>query len=254
MYPVDEIKIQENFLPEYPYNEEVGAGKKLRDERLAPFSRTEHSVKVNLQEYYALITHMDVQIGRVLDALEASGKADNTYVFFTADHGLAVGDHGFMGKQNMYDSSMRVPMLMAGPGIEAGKEIDAPVYLQDIMATSLEIAGLEKPERVEFNSMLPLAKGETTEGSYEAIYGAYFASQRMYRTDKYKLLIYPNANVVRLYDMENDPLEINDLAERKDKPVEILDSLFAEFQELQKTMNDRLDVTEVYQSFMAQYP
>jgi len=251
MYSVNEIKVQDNFLPEYPYNKQIGAPRNLRDERLAPFPRTKHSVKVNLQEYYALITHMDAQIGRILDAVEATGKADNTYFFFTADHGLAVGDHGFMGKQNMYDASMRVPMLVAGPGIEAGKTIDAPIYLQDVMATSLEIAGIQKPSRVQFNSMLPLATGKTTKSSYDAIYGAYFAQQRMYRTEKYKLIIYPDANVVRLFDMVNDPLEMNDLAAGENKPVKIMNQLFNEFKELQKQMNDKLDVSKAYSIFMA---
>ena len=124
MYPIEDISVPESFLPEYPYCREAGAGPKLRDENLAPFPRTRYSVKVNRQEYYAIITHMDEQIGRILDALKKSGKADNTYIIFTADHGLAVGDHGFTGKQNMYDRSIRVPLFVAGPGIKAGKVID----------------------------------------------------------------------------------------------------------------------------------
>ena len=250
MYPVDEIDVPENFLPEYPYNEYAGAGRKLRDERLAPFPRTEYSVQVNRQEYYAIITHMDEQIGRILNALEASGKADNTYIFFTADHGLAVGDHGFIGKQNMYDASMRVPMLMIGPGIEKGKVVDANVYLQDIMATTLDIAGAEKPKQVEFNSLMPLATGKTNKSVYDAIYGAYYGSQRMIRTDQYKMIIYPSANKVRLYDMVKDPLEMNDLAEGEKRPDELMKKLFKEYQVLQNQMNDPIDVTEAFNNFM----
>ncbi|MEI6892345.1 MAG: sulfatase-like hydrolase/transferase [Pontiella sp.] len=253
LYPLDEIEVPENFLPEYPYNEEAGAGRGLRDERLAPFPRTEYSVKVNRQEYFAIITHMDEQIGRILDALEASGKAENTYIFFTADHGLAVGDHGFFGKQNMYDSSIRVPMLMAGPGIKAGISIDAPVYLQDVMATSLELAGVEKPMQVEFNSMLPLATGKTNKSAYGDIYGAYFGCQRMIRTDQYKMIIYPIANVVRLYDMMNDPLEINDLAEGPNLPVELMNSLFKKYKKLAISMDDPVDVTGAYEAFMGEH-
>jgi arylsulfatase A-like enzyme len=115
-----------------PYNEYAGSGRTLRDEQLAPFPRTEYSVKKNMQEYYALVTHMDAQIGKILDALEASGKADNTYIFFTAHHGLAAGEHGFLGKQNMYESSVQVPLMMSGPGLEAGKQVGAQVYLQDV--------------------------------------------------------------------------------------------------------------------------
>ncbi|MGJ8634857.1 MAG: sulfatase-like hydrolase/transferase [Luteolibacter sp.] len=250
MYELDEMKVPVNFLPEYPYNEAAGAGRKLRDERTAPFPRTEHAIRVTLQEYYALITHMDVQIGRILDALEASGKAENTYIFFTADHGLAVGDHGFLGKQNMYDSSMRVPFLMAGPGVPADSTVDAPIYLQDAMATSLAIAEFPKPEQVEYQNVLPLAKGETKTSAYGSIYGAYFGAQRMYRSEKYKMIIYPTINVVRLYDMENDPFETKDLAEGKNRPVELMNSLFSEYQKLHKAMGDPIDVSEAYEKFM----
>ncbi|WPJ96255.1 alpha-L-fucosidase [Coraliomargarita algicola] len=254
LYPLDSIEVPENFIPEYPYNEYAGAGRRLRDERLAPFPRTERSVKVNRQEYYAIISHMDAQIGRILDALEASGKAVNTYIFFTSDHGLAVGDHGFIGKQNMYDSSMRVPLLMAGPGIEAGKTVDAPVYLQDVMATSLELAGVAKPAQVDFNSMLPLATGKTDQSAYDAIYGAYFGTQRMYRTDRYKMIIYSTANRVRLYDMQADSLEQHDLAQGKSRPVELLNVLFSQFKELQAEMDDPIDVTEAFNNFMNNVP
>lgn len=250
MYPLDSIKVPENFIPEYPYNEYAGTGRTLRDEMLAPFPRTEYSVKVNRQEYYAIITHMDEQIGRILDALEASGKGDNTYVFFTADHGLAVGDHGFMGKQNMYESSMRVPLLMTGPGLEKRKTVNSFVYLQDIMATSLDIAGVQKTPQVEFNSLLPLARGDAAESIYKSVYGAYFGAQRMYRTEDYKLIIYPIANMVRLYNIKNDPLEKVDLAQDKDENLDLLNTLFSEFKKLQKEMNDPIDVTESFNNFL----
>uniref|UniRef100_UPI0040480607 sulfatase-like hydrolase/transferase n=1 Tax=Mariniflexile sp. TaxID=1979402 RepID=UPI0040480607 len=254
MYPLDDIDVPENFLPEYPYNEYAGSGRTLRDEKLAPFPRTKHSIKVNRQEYYAIITHMDEQIGRILDALEATGKAENTYVFFTADHGLAVGEHGFTGKQNMYDCSMRVPMIMTGAGIEPGKTVDAPVYLQDMMATTLDLAGVKKPKQVDFNSLMPLATGETNKSVYNAIYGAYFGAQRMIRTDKYKMIIYPAANKVRLYDMINDPHEMHDLAEVRPMPKKLLKNLFKQYQQLQKQMNDPINITEAFNNFMNDVP
>ncbi len=250
MYPLEDIKLPENFLPEYPYSQYAGTGRSLRDETLAPFPRTPYSVKKSRQEYFAIVSHMDTQIGRILAALEASGKADNTYIFFTSDHGLACGEHGLLGKQNMYESSVQVPLLMAGPGIEAGKSISAPVYLQDIMATSLELAGLEKPEQVDFNSLMPLATGKTENSSYDAIYGCYFSTQRMVLDDKYKMIIYPAANVVRLYDVVNDPAEINDLAEKKGQHVETLNTMLAKLEKLQKELNDPIDITEAFNNFM----
>jgi choline-sulfatase len=253
-YPLEDIDVPANFLHEYPWNEYAGSGRKLRDERLAPFPRTPHAVKVNRQEYLALVSHMDEQVGRILAALEASGKADNTYVFFTSDHGLSVGDHGFMGKQNMYDASMRVPLLVSGPGIPAGKSVEASVYLQDVMATSLEVAGLEKPAQVDFNSLLPLAKGNTKTSTYEAIYGAYFGSQRMIRTDRYKMIIYPSANRVRLYDLEADPHEKTDLAEARGEHEGLMRRLLEQLTRQQEAMGDPVGINRAFENFMEGVP
>ena len=84
-------------------------------------------MKVHRQEYDAIITHLDAHVGRILDALEKSGKVDSTWIFFTADHGLAVRYHGLMGKQNMYDHSLRVPFIVSRPGVKAGVKIEAPI-------------------------------------------------------------------------------------------------------------------------------
>jgi choline-sulfatase len=209
-YPLDRIQMPENFLPEYPYAQAI-CGKQLRDEKLMPYPRTEYAVKVNRQEYFALITHMDDQIGKILQALEETGKADNTYIIFTADHGLAVGHHGLVGKQNMYDDSVRVPFMIVGPGIKAGETIDAPIYLQDAMATVLDLAGIEETEDVDFKTLMPIIRGES-EGHYDAVYGAYLDRQRMISKNDWKLIYYPTINVERLFNMKADPQEMNDLA------------------------------------------
>jgi choline-sulfatase len=208
-YPLSRIKLPENFLSEYPYAEAI-CGKGLRDERLMPYPRTEYAVKVNRQEYFALITHMDDQIGRILQTLEETGLADNTYIIFTADHGLAVGHHGLVGKQNQYDDSVRVPFMLVGPNVKAGTRVDSPIYLQDAMATALELAGA-KSDGVDFKSVLPLLSGETA-GHYDSIYGAYTKTQRMITKGDWKLISYPTIGVQRLYNLKNDPMEMNDLA------------------------------------------
>ncbi|MCO8123013.1 sulfatase-like hydrolase/transferase [Stieleria sp. TO1_6] len=238
-YPVEQVQLPENFLPEYPYAEAMGAGHKLRDERLAPFPRTPYAVKTNRQEYYAIITHMDTMIGRILDSLQASGKADNTWIFFTADHGLACGQHGLMGKQNLYDHSVRVPLFVIGPDVAAGRKIDAPVYLQDIMPTTLQLAGVDKPNHVQFHSLLPMIEGG--ESPYDVIYGAYLDKQRSLRTDQYKLIIYPDVDVVRLFDIQADPLEMNDLA-ASPQHAETLQELKQRFKALQQEMKDPLAI------------
>jgi len=243
-YPLEKVDVPVNFLPEYPFKDAIGCGKGLRDEKLAPFPRTEYAVKVNRQEYYAIITHMDAQVGRILDALEKSGKADSTYIFFSADHGLAVGHHGLMGKQNLYDHSVRVPLIVCGPDVPQNKKLDAPVYLQDIMPSSLELAGVERPDHVQFRSLMPLVRGEA-EKSYDAIYGGYLAVQRSVKQDGYKLLLYPKIAKARLYHVQEDPYEMNDLADDPQyKPL--IKKLFARLLELQEETGDQLDLKGVF--------
>lgn len=241
-YPLDRIKVPENFLPEYPQKEEIGAGEKLRDEKLAPFPRDEYAVKVNRQEYYAIITHLDVQIGRILDALEKSGKADNTWIIFTSDHGLGVGHHGLMGKQNMYDHSLRVPFIVNGPGVNAGEKIDTPIYLQSAMATALDLAGAHH-EDVEFQSVRPLLAGE--KGELEAVYGTYMDVQRAVIHDGWKLILYPKAKVTKLFHLSKDPQEMKDLSADPAMAVR-KKALFAKLRELQNEFDDKFDLVAVF--------
>jgi arylsulfatase A-like enzyme len=243
-YPLDEISVPANFVPEYPFKDAMGCGKGLRDERLAPFPRTPYSVKVNRQEYYAITTHMDTQIGRILNALERTGKADRTYILFTSDHGLAVGQHGLMGKQNMYDHSIRVPLILAGPGIPKDRRIHGDVYLQDVMPTTLELAGAPVPEHVEFKSLLPIVRGQR-DRNYDAIYGAYLQLQRMVRQDGFKLILYPAIRQVLLFDLQADPDETVNLADDpKHQTTKKL--LFAALLKLQQETQDSLDLKAAF--------
>lgn len=144
----------------------------------------------------------------------------------------------------------RLPFAWPGPGLPGGKTVDAPVYLQDIMPTTLELAGAKKPEQVAFHSLMPLAKGETDASCYDAVYGCYFGVQRMVRTDTHKMIVYPAANRVRLYDVINDPLEMNDLAANKDENIALLTKMLAELQQLQKELGDPVDVSQSFENFM----
>ena len=237
-YPPEKIAVPPNFLPTNPHKETIGCEHSLRDEKLAPDPRTPHAVQVHRSEYYALITYLDQQVGRVLDALEASGRGTDTVVFLTGDNGLSVGQHGFMGKQNMYEHSMKVPLIAAGPGIPKGRQIDAPVYLQDIMPTALELAGATPPPHVQFKSLLPLIRGERAT-QRAATYGAYMQLQRMVRVGHMKLIWYPKPSVFLLFDLDKDPHELRNLA---DDPAHAgtLASLKRKLAELQKEMNDPL--------------
>lgn len=243
-YPREKIKVPENFLSKYPYQDEIGCGANLRDARLAPFPRTESAVQLHRQEYYAIITHMDREIGRILKALEATGKADSTYVIFTADHGLACGHHGLIGKQNMYEHSMRVPFFIRGPQIAAGKVSSEKIYLQDAMATSLAVAKADASQGIQFQNLLPIIQGQA-KSKYQAIYGGYTKLQRMVIADNWKLIMYPAAKAARLYDLGNDPHEMTDLASDA-KYLPKMESLYQSFQQLQKETNDPLVVEKTF--------
>lgn len=244
MYDVEKISLPKSFLPEYPFRNDIKNGNNLRDEALAPFPRTPHAIKTHLKEYYAIISHLDHQIGLILDAIENSNKKDNTYIIFTSDHGLAMGKHGLLGKQNLFDHSIRVPMIITGPDVLKNTKIQHEIYLQDAMATTLDIAGIDKPNYVWFNSFLDAAKGKET-SSYDAIYGAYLDVQRMVRKDNFKLLVYPKINKVLLFDLLKDPEETQNLAQDSKHKMRIKE-LFDTLLELQKEMEDPLDLTYLY--------
>ena len=236
MYPLDEIVLPANYMPEHPFDQ--GERYTLRDEILAPFPRTETAIKTHMQEYYAIISHMDHEIGRVMDKLEEVGEADNTYVIFTADHGLAVGEHGLLGKQNQYEHSIRVPLVIAGPDIPGGTSNDALVYLQSIYPTTCDLADIPTPATVEFKSLMPLIE-QTSTRSYDAIFGSYKHFQRMVRTENFKLILYPEADQIQLFDMESDPEELNNLASQA-AYQDTMAALFGKLQQLQEEVGDTL--------------
>lgn len=244
MYNLDDISIPESFIPEYPYRKSIGNNNNLRDEALAPFPRTELAIKTHKREYFASITHVDEQIGKILEALKSSGKMDNTYIIFTADHGLAMGRHGLLGKQNLFDHSIRPPMVILGPDIPKNKKSNVDVYLQDAMATSFDIAGIEKPKYIEFSSFLDIAKGKSTKSNYNAIYGAYLNVQRMIRKDNYKLIVYPEIQKILLFDLKTDPEETHDISNLPEQKNRVT-SLFQDLLELQKEMDDPLDISQL---------
>jgi len=152
---------------------------------------------------------MDARIGRVLAALEARGRLDDTIVLFTSDHGLALGSHGLLGKQNLYEPSMRSPAILAGSGVPAGMRVGALAYLFDLMATVGDLAGVPPPEGSEGLSLLPILRGERT-ANRDALLLAYRDVQRAIVTPDWKLIDYPRANREQLFDVGTDPAETRD--------------------------------------------
>ena len=150
-----------------------------------------------------------------------------------------------MGKQNQYDDSVRVPFFVVGPGVPKGRKLDAPIYLQDVMPTTLELAGVPRPGHVEFRSLLPFIRGERTNSFYPAIYGGYLKFQRMITMDGWKLILYPKVPKARLFNLKEDPLERNDLSDRPEQKAR-MKRLFAEFRKLQAQTGDTLDCVSVF--------
>ena len=208
LYKPADIPVPRNFMPEHPFdNGEL----KVRDERLAPWPRTPEIVQEHIAAYYGMISHTDAEIGRVLAALEETGHADDTVVIFSGDNGLAVGRHGLMGKQNLYDHSVRVPLVVSGPGIRAGRRTDALCYLHDVFPTVCDLAGLPIPATVESRSLAPALAGAAAR-PYDSVYAAYRDVQRMVRMEEWKLIWYPKIGRFQLFDMAADPDEMKDLS------------------------------------------
>ena len=240
-YPEASLPLPANYMEEHPFDQ--GERYTLRDEILGPFPRTPDAVRRHIQEYYAIITHMDEQIGRILAALDEKGLRENTYIIFTADHGLAVGSHGLMGKQNAYDHSIRVPLVFSGPGIPEGANSDELVYLQSIFPTSLTLGNMNIPDHVEFADLSSLLLTNSGIGE-EAIFGSYKDFQRMVRTKEFKYILYPEANEVQLFNMKEDPDERRNLANSADL-LPVREELHALLVNLQERVGDTLSLKEI---------
>jgi arylsulfatase A-like enzyme len=204
----DQIPLPSNYLPVHPFEHGNISG---RDEQLLPWPRSPELVKKTLAYYYAVVAHMDEQIGRMLHALEEQGLTDKTLVVFTSDHGIAIGSHGLRGKQNMYEHTIGVPLLIAGPEVVRGKTCHAQVYLRDLFPTMCEMAALDIPDAVEAKIFAPVLRGQS-ESHHNEIFGYFRDSQRMIRTDRWKLIYYPRLPRYQLFDLENDPAEQDNLA------------------------------------------
>lgn len=206
-YYAKDLPLPENFLPQHPFDN----GRLItRDENLGGWPRTEAVVRDQLAEYYGMITHMDDQIGRILEALERKGLRDNTIIVYAADHGLAVGSHGLLGKQNVYEHSMGAPLVFAGPGIPQG-ESHALTYLYDLFPTVFDLIDIEFQD-VDGKSLASVWSG-SDDSVREAILLAYEDTQRAIIGQRWKLIRYPKIDHTQLFDLWDDPQETINLAD-----------------------------------------
>ncbi|MFW6270950.1 MAG: sulfatase-like hydrolase/transferase [Bacillota bacterium] len=208
MYNPDKISLPDNFQDEHF---DFGV-KNIRDEVLADYPRDKKEVKKHISEYYAMISHLDYELGKVIEVLKQKGEYENTIIIFAGDNGLAVGRHGLMGKQNNYEHSIRVPLIFSGPGIPENEKRDNYVYLYDIFPTICEMIGLEIPDSVEGKSLTQVIKNKDKE-TRDYLYFAYESKVRAIKGDRYKLIVYNTEEGTKkqLFDLANDPQEMNNL-------------------------------------------
>lgn len=217
-YDPAKIPLPPNFLSQHPWNNgEMTA----RDEKLLPWPRSPDEVRKMIAEYWRYISYLDFQIGRILDALDGSPFAKNTFLVFSSDSGVARGSHGLIGKQNLYEyDSVRVPLVMAGPGIPEDKRTDAMVYLYDVLPTLGALCGVASPNESDaFDFSATLADPSTP--ARDHLMFAYRNVQRAYTDGRWKLIRYPQVNRTQLFDLQSDPYETKNLADQPDQTARI---------------------------------
>ncbi|MBY0502778.1 MAG: sulfatase-like hydrolase/transferase [Bryobacteraceae bacterium] len=211
-----------------------------RDENLGAWPRTEPMIRDQLAEYYGMITHLDEQLGRVLAALRKTGQADNTIIVYSADNGLALGSHGLLGKQNVFEHSMRTPLLVSGPGVPKRKTVTAFTYLLDLFPTLCEVAGVPVPGGMEGHSLRPLWQG-TQAKVRDTVFLPFLDIQRAVRDERWKLIAYPKISHLQLFDLQNDPHETKDLYGVPESAPHIA-RLRGVMNEWQRKVGDRVDI------------
>ncbi len=183
-----------------------------RDHGLAPDAVTEAQ-----RQYCGAIEAIDDQVGALLDVLEERGMMDNTYIIFSSDHGEMLGDFGLYAKFVAYEAALRVPLIIAGPGIEEGTVSDSLIELIDVNPTICELARLDAQEHIDARSFVPILRGEATSHRKEAI--SMLDNFVCVRTGEHKLIRNHN-DVLELYDLREDPRELRNVAGDRPRIVE----------------------------------
>ena len=230
-YTADQIPLPPNFLPQHPFN---NGEMSIRDEQLLPWPRSEEGVRAFLAEYYRYISFLDLQIGRVLAALEASPHAKNTIIVFSADSGVARGSHGLIGKQNVYEHSMRVPLVIAGPGVVENQRSEAMCYLFDVLPTLGKLCGVAGPKTsdgIDFAASL----ADASKPARSHLMFAYRNVQRAFTDGRWKLIRYPQVDRTQLFDLQADPFEVTNLADEPEHAIKVSELTAALEKEMQQS-------------------
>ena len=237
-YDPEKIPLPANFLPQHPFN---NGEMVIRDEQLLPWPRTSADIRAMLADYYRYISFLDMLVGRVLDTLDASPQANNTFVVFSADSGVARGSHGLIGKQNLYEHSLRVPLIVAGPGIVANQTTDALCYLFDVLPTLGALSGVPGPATSEGRDLSASLRDPATPARTSLAF-AYQKVQRALRDGRYKLIRYPQVDRTQLFDLVADPDERTDLSSRPEHAARVAAMTAALAAEL-KRLDDPVELT-----------
>jgi arylsulfatase A-like enzyme len=173
-----------------------------------------------MQDYLATVQSVDDNVGRVLDYLDRNGLARNTIVIYTSDQGFFLGDHGLFDKRFMYEESLRMPFLVRWPAaIKPGSRADAMALNVDFAPTFLEAAGVAIPGEMQGHSFLPVLRGRTPPGWQTSMYYRYYHDPGDHntrahygvRTRTHKLIFFWKKDQWELYDLVNDPMEMNNI-------------------------------------------
>jgi iduronate 2-sulfatase len=165
-----------------------------------------------LTAYYAAVSFMDAQVGRILDQLSQLGLDDNTLIVFKSDHGYHLGEHDLWQKMSLHEESARIPLIIAAPGAEPAVS-DSLVEAIDLYPTLAEWAGLEVPGHCQGKSLVPVL----VDASHSVRDLAYCMSRKanhLVRTDRWAYIDYPEG--AELYDMHSDPLQFTNLVDSED--------------------------------------
>ena len=213
-----------NYLPKHPFPH---GHPDLRDEVDVSGvweNRAERTIRNELGREFACSENIDIQIDRVLKRLEAMGELDNTYIFYMADHGMAIGRHGLQGKQNLYQHTWRTPLIVRGPGIKAGSRVEGNVYLLDMLATLCDLSSVPPPETNEGTSFRSVLHG-TQRTIRDVLYGVYNGGtkpgMRCVKQGDWKLVKYDvldgKVRETQLFNLKENPEEF--LTEHHDVAV-----------------------------------
>lgn len=209
-YSPGDVPVPENFLPKPAFSD---FDPTIRDEKLAPYPRTPDRMQKEIADYYGMVTHLDGQVGRLLDELERKGLAKDTMVVFVGDHGLSLGSHGILGKQTLYDEGVRTTLLVRDPFVaNKGETRAALVSLMDLLPTFCDWAGVAVPKTVDGSSLNPLIKGTKT-SIRDEVYAIYDNKYRSIRDQRYKLVQHIRSGEWELFDLEKDPREMQNRAD-----------------------------------------